>query len=141
MNLNGLTGQIVDAAIHVHTALGPGLLESAYRICLAIELRKRGLKVLIEIPVSFVYEGVEIENAYKIDMLVNDCVIVETKAVSKLNGIHEAQLLSHLRLADKRVGLPLNFHEAHLRDGIRRMVNKFPASAPSASLRPLRPLR
>lgn len=138
MTLNDITGEIVDAAMAVHTALGPGLLESAYRTCLAIELVKRGLKVRTEIPVSFVYEGVEIENAYRIDMLVNDCVIVETKAVSKLIGIHEAQLLSHLRLADKRVGLLLNFHEAHLRDGIRRLVNRMPSSEPPASPRPLR---
>ena len=123
-SINDVSGQIVDAAIRVHRALGPGLLESAYKACLAYELRKRGLSVRTEVPVPLVYDGVELDLAYRIDMLVEESVIVETKAVSKTLPIHQAQLLSQLKLSDRRVGLLINFHVARLRDGITRMVNR-----------------
>jgi len=122
-DLNWITGQIVDSAMRVHSFLGPGLLESAYRTCLAIELRKRGFHVATEVPVSLVYEGVEVECAYRIDVLVNGCVVVESKAIRQLLENHEAQLLSHLKLAGHRVGLLINFHETRLKDGIKRMIN------------------
>lgn len=92
-------------------------------ICLSVELRKRGLHVEREVPVPIIYDGVEVECAYRIDMLVNGCVVVECKAIRQLLDNHEAQLLSHLRLAGHRVGLLINFHETRLKDGIRRMIN------------------
>jgi GxxExxY protein len=138
VQLNNITGEVVDASMKVHTALGPGLLESAYLLFLSVELQKRGLKVVSEVPVKVVYEGVELSCAYRLDLLVNGCVVVELKAVKKLLPVHEAQLLSYLRLGKYPVGLLINFQEAHLRDGIRRFVNNLDPSAPSASLRPLR---
>ena len=107
----------------VHSALGPGLLESAYKACLAHELRKRGLRVVSELALPIVYDGVTIDVGYRIDMLVEDAVVVEAKAVSKAPPIYEAQLLSYLKLSGHRVGLLINFHVLHLKDGIKRLVN------------------
>jgi GxxExxY protein len=123
MNVNELTGEVVDGSIKVHSVLGPGLLESAYETCLEYELRKRGLHVVAQLPVPIVYEGVRLDAGYRIDLLVNDTVVVEVKAVTKLVPVHEAQLLSYLKLSGYRVGLLINFHVLLLRDGIRRMVN------------------
>ena len=117
------SGQVVDAAMRVHSALGPGLMEGASEACLAHELRKRGLRVLVQQPLPVVYDGIRIELGYRADLLVNDAVVVELKAVAKLLPIHEAQLLSYLKLSDLRVGLLINFHVPHLKDGIKRMVN------------------
>ena len=125
MTIDDISGQIVDSAIRVHSALGPGLLENAYRACLANELRKRGLAVRTEVPVPLTYDGVELDVAYRIDLLVAEAVVVETKAIARLLPIHEAQLLSHLKLSDRRVGLLINFHILHLKDGIKRMVNRY----------------
>ena len=124
MELNDITGEIVDAAIKVHTALGPGLLESAYKTCLAYELRQRGLKVETEVAVPIVYDGVIVDVGYRMDLLVEGQVIVECKAASEIIPIFKAQLLSHLKLSDKRVGLLINFHVERLKDSIVRMVNK-----------------
>lgn len=123
MTINETSGQIVDAAIAVHSALGPGLLESAYQACLAHELRKRGLRVRTEVPMPLVYDGISLDLAYRLDMIVEESVVVETKALAKLLPIHEAQLLSYLKLSHHRVGLLINFHVTRLKDGIRRMVN------------------
>ncbi len=123
MNPNEISGQIVDAAMKVHTALGPGLLESAYEGCLAYELRKRGLKVAAQLGLPVVYEGVNIDVGYRIDLLVEDLVIVELKSVDKIAPIHEAQLLTYLKLSGKRLGLLMNFNVVHLKGGIKRMVN------------------
>lgn len=123
LDINACTGQIVDAAIKVHTALGPGLLESAYEVCLTHELRLRGLQVLTQHPVSIGYDGVRIDVGYRIDMLVQGMVIIELKAQRQLLPVHDAQLLSYLKLSGHKVGLMINFHEMHLKDGIRRMVN------------------
>lgn len=114
---------IVDAAITVHSVIGPGLLESAYVACLALELRTRGLNVRSQVPLPIIYGGQQIDVAYRIDLLVEDTVIVEAKAVARLLPVHEAQLLSYLRLSDKRIGFLLNFHVSRMRDGIKRMVN------------------
>ena len=114
---------IVDAAITVHSVIGPGLLESAYVACLALELRARGLNVRSQVPLPIIYGGQQIDVAYRIDLLVEDTVIVEAKAVARLLPVHEAQLLSYLRLSDKRIGFLLNFHVSRMRDGIKRMVN------------------
>ena len=139
MTINEVTGQIVDSAIKVHSALGPGLLESAYQACRAHELRKRGLRVRTEVPVPVVYDGIQLDLAYRLDMLVEESVVVETKAIAKVQPVHEAQLLSHLRLSDRRVGLLINFHVARLRDGIVRLVNElqaFPRRPRKISSRP-----
>lgn len=109
--------------MRVHSALGPGLLESAYRLCLAHELRKRGFAVQLEVPLPITYDGVQIDAGYRIDILVDGAVLVEVKAVMKLHPIHEAQLLSYLKLGGYRVGLLINFHVRQLRNGITRMVN------------------
>ena len=123
MKINDITGHVVDASITVHSALGPGLLESAYKACLVHELRKRGLTVLTEIPVPIVYDGVVVDVGYKMDLLVEDAVIVEVKAISRLSPVHDAQLLSHLVLSGHKVGLLINFHVRFLKHGIRRLVN------------------
>jgi GxxExxY protein len=107
----------------VHTALGPGLLESAYEVCLEYELQKVGMKVERQKALPIVYEAVRLECGYRIDLLVDDTVVVELKAVEELAPIHHAQLLSYLRLAGKKIGLLINFHTEHLRDGIARKVN------------------
>jgi len=124
MKINDISGQVVDAAMKIHTALGPGLLESAYEACLVYELRKRGLKVLSQVELPIVYDSVEIDIGYRLDLLVANAVIVELKAVQQIMPIHEAQLLSYLKLSGYKLGLLINFHVLHLRDGIKRMVNK-----------------
>ena len=123
MSIDDVTGHVIDAGLKVHSTLGPGLLESAYRECLAYELRRRGFKVRTEVTLPVVYEGVRIDLGYRVDLLVEDAVVVEVKAVRKLAPVHEAQLLSYLKLGGYRVGLLLNFHSTRLKDGIKRMVN------------------
>jgi len=130
--LNAITEQIIGAAMDVHRAIGPGLLESAYEACLAFELRERGHRVEQQKPLPVVYKQVKLDCGYRLDMVVNDLVIVEIKAVERLTSVHEAQLLSYLRLMNCRVGLLLNFHCTMLKHGIRRIVNDFPISANSA---------
>jgi GxxExxY protein len=122
MERNEISGAVVDAAMKVHTALGPGLLESAYAACLRHELIKRGLKVASEVPVPVVYDGIKLDAGYKLDLLVEDTVIVELKAIEALAPIHQAQLISYLKLTGKPIGLLINFHSLHLKDGIKRFV-------------------
>jgi GxxExxY protein len=123
--LNAITSLIIDKAILVHSKLGPGLLESVYRTCLTFELRNAGQKVAIEQLVPVCYDGIQMEEGYRLDMLVNDAVIVEIKSVAKLLPVHQAQLLSYLRLLDKRVGLLINFNVPYLVQGIKRLVHNF----------------
>lgn len=123
--INVRSGQVVDAAMKVHSTLGPGLLESAYEACLAYELRKRGLEVHTQLAMPVIYDEVEIDLAYRLDLLVDNVVIVELKTVAKLAPVHEAQLLSYLKLSQHHVGLLINFREAHLKDGIKRLVHRF----------------
>lgn len=123
MKQNELSGQIVDAAIKVHTALGPGLLESAYEACLLFELHKRGIKATSQVELPIQYEAVVIDVGYRLDILVEESVIVELKSVDKVMPIHRAQLLSYLKLSDKRLGLLLNFNVVLMKDGIERIVN------------------
>ena len=113
---------VMDSAMKVHSALGPGLLESAYRACLAHELELRGLDVSQEKPLPVLYEGAEISVGYRIDLLLNQKVIVELKAVEKLLPIHTAQLLSYLKLSGCKLGFLINFNVLHLKDGIKRVV-------------------
>jgi GxxExxY protein len=118
-----LSGHVVDAAICVHRALGPGMLESSYEMCLAYELRTRGLDVLTQVPVPVSYRGVDLGIGYRMDMLAAGELVVELKTVVKLMPVHDAQLLSYLRLSGRRVGLLINFHVSRLKDGIHRIVN------------------
>ena len=123
MDVEQVAQQIVDAAIKVHRALGPGLLESAYQACMAYELRTRGLRVDCEMQLPVVYEGVQIDAGYRIDMLVEDSVIVENKVVEKLLPVHQAQLLSYLKLRRCHLGFLLNWNVPLMKQGIKRMVN------------------
>jgi GxxExxY protein len=122
LGVNHITGLIITSAMKVHSLLGPGLLERAYQVCLAHELRKQGLGVLTEVELPVVYDGEEVELGFRIDLLVEGLVIVEVKCVEVLHRMHQAQLLSYLRLSGKQVGLLINFHVSHLRDGIKRIV-------------------
>jgi len=124
--LNEITEEIISAAMAVHSELGPGLLESAYEACLAFELTKRGLAVERQKSLPITYHGLELDDGYRIDLLVQEEVIVEVKAVGSLAPIHGAQLLSYLRLSGGRVGLLLNFNVERLKDGIQRVANDFP---------------
>jgi GxxExxY protein len=121
--INQVSGIVVNAAMRVHAVLGPGLLESAYQACLAKELQKRGLVVETQVGLPVVYEGEKLDLGYRIDLLVENLVIVEIKSVEAIHPVHEAQLLSYLRLSGKNVGLLINFHVARLKDGIKRMVD------------------
>ena len=122
-SLNELTSSIIAAAIEVHRRLGAGLLESAYEACLMHELRKRKLQALCQVGLPVIYDGVKIEVGYRIDILVEDEVIIELKAVERVVPIHEAQLILYLKLSGKKVGLLINFNVSRLKDGIIRRVN------------------
>ncbi|MCU1310535.1 MAG: NADH:ubiqui oxidoreductase subunit 5 [Candidatus Angelobacter sp.] len=123
MRENEISGIIVNAALKVHTALGPGLLESAYEACLNHELRKAGLKTLTQVPLPLQYDGIKLDVGYRLDLIAEDLVVVEIKAVDSLAPIHTAQLLSYLKLSGKKLGLLVNFHVLHMKDGIKRVVN------------------
>ena len=126
--LNRITESIIGAAIEVHRALGPGLLESAYEACLAFELAERGLNVEQQKSLPVFYREVKLECGYRLDLLVEESVVVEIKAVDRLAPIHSAQLISYLKLSGCKVGLLINFNVRVLKDGIRRLVNDFPDS-------------
>src|ERR1044071_3468922 len=113
---------VITAALKVHSALGPGLLESTYEACLAHELRKIGLKVETQLGLPVIYDGIRLDLGYRIDMLVNDLVVVELKSVEERSRIHIAQVLSYMKLSKKQLGLIINFHVLPLKDGIERLV-------------------
>lgn len=117
-----VAAEIVDAAYKVHRALGPGLLESVHEICLAHELQKRGLRVERQVEVALMYDGVRIDAALRIDLLVEDCVIVELKAVEKHNPLFEAQVLTYLKLTGKQLGFLINFNVELIKQGMKRIV-------------------
>lgn len=125
MQLNDITHAIIGSAMKVHRALGPGLLESAYEACVAYELTKQGFFVERQKPVPVVYEEVKLECGFRADLLVESQVVVELKAKEAFHPIDGAQLLSHLRLLNRQVGLLINFHEIDLKDGIKRVVNNY----------------
>ena len=125
MQANELTDAIIGVAIEVHRRLGPGLLESAYHVCLAYELRKRGFEVEEEKPVPVVYDDVKLECGFRADLVVNGQVVVELKAKSSIHPVDKSQVLSHLRLLNLRFGLLINFHEEKLVDGVSRIVNGY----------------
>ncbi len=122
MDIEEISKIIVNSAIKVHRQLGPGLLESAYQACLAYELTKRGLTVACEVSLPIRYEDLTIETGYRIDMLVENCVIIENKVVDQIHPIHEAQLLTYLKLKGCWLGYILNWNTLKMKDGIRRMV-------------------
>ena len=122
-HINEITGAIVNSSMKVHSILGPGLLESAYQACLAHELRSRSLEVVTQVPLPVVYEGQKLEVGYRIDLLVENRVVVEVKSVEAIHPIHEAQLLSYMRLSGIPVGLLINFNVLRLREGVKRMVD------------------
>ena len=134
-DINNISGQIVDSAIKIHSALGPGLLESAYEGVMLYELRKRGLRVINQVVRPVIYDGIQIDVGYRIDLLVENCVIVELKSVEKMIPLYEAQLLTYLKLSKLNVGLLMNFNVQYMKDGIKRMIHDLD---PSASLRGLR---
>ncbi len=125
MSLNALSSQIIGACIEVRRELGPGLLESAYEECLCYELSRRGLSVARQEPLPVVYKGVRLDCGYQLDVLVEKMIILELKSVDKLLPIHQAQLLTYLRLANLSLGLLINFNVYVLKEGIRRIVNNY----------------
>ncbi|MBL8889734.1 MAG: GxxExxY protein [Planctomycetaceae bacterium] len=124
MTENDIAKIIVDACYKIHTTLGPGLLETVYELILQKELAKRGLSVQRQVPVPIVWEGTEYEEGFRADLIVNDLVIVELKSVEKLAPVHSKQLLTYLRLKDKRLGILVNFGEALIKTGLHRIVNR-----------------
>jgi GxxExxY protein len=126
MHFNDISGAVVDSAMKVHTALGPGLLESVYVACVAHELNQRGFRTGVQLPLPVIYGNVHLDLGFRLDILVENFVVVEIKAIYAINPIHQAQLLTYLKLSHKYLGLLINFNVVHLRDGIRRMVNGVP---------------
>jgi GxxExxY protein len=124
MHENEIARLIVDAAYKVHSTLGPGLLESVYEAALSHEVQQRGLAVFRQVAIPVVYEGMSFDEGFRADLLVQEKVIVELKSVEKVAPVHKKQLLTYLRLADKRLGLLINFGEALIKDGVTRIVNR-----------------
>ncbi|MBD81139.1 MAG: GxxExxY protein [Crocinitomicaceae bacterium] len=124
MDENRISEIVIGCAIKVHKALGPGLLESAYRECLAYELKKESFKIHQEMPMPIIYEDIKLDHGYRMDILVEDKVVLELKTVEAFTPVHEAQLLTYLKLGDYKLGLLLNFHVSKMTRGIKRMVNK-----------------
>ena len=121
--MNEISGRIINCALKVHSAIGPGVSESVYQTCLLHELQKAGLSVQSQVALPVVYGNLRLDSGYRLDLLVADTVIVELKCVEALLPIHKAQLLTYLRLANKPLGLLLNFNVVHLREGIKRVLN------------------
>jgi GxxExxY protein len=132
MEPNEVTAQIVDAAYQIHTGLGPGLLEAVYEVTLAHELRKRGLRVRRQVPVPIEFDGLQFDEGFRMDLLVEESIIVEIKSVEKNHPLHPKQLRTHLVLAKLQLGLALNFGLERMKDGITRIVNGVP-EPPSAT--------
>lgn len=135
MNENEVGEVILGAAIKVNSALGPGLLESAYEACLFHEVSKQGLDVKRQVLLPVYYDGLNLDAGYRLDLVVANCVIVELKAVEKLLTIHTAQLLSYLRLSEMRLGYLLNFNVLRMKDGIKRVVNGLKLSSASSAVK------
>ena len=122
-NIEDIGREIVNAAIKVHRALGPGLLESTYQKCLSYELKQKGFKVDTEVLLPIQYENIKIDAGYRIDMIIGDCIIIENKTVNEFIPIHIAQLLTYLKMKDCRLGFLLNWNVTLMKDGIKRVVN------------------
>ena len=124
-SLNDITSEILDSAIQVHREMGPGLLESVYQNCMIVELEERGLDVAPQSPVPLHYKGIPLDKNYLIDLLVEDEIIVELKAVEMVLPVHEAQILSYLKLTNKRIGILINFNVKLLKSGFKRFINGY----------------
>ena len=124
MDFEAVAREIVDSAIRVHTRVGPGMLESAYEACMEYELGRRSLAVKKQVPVPLRYDDFLLDVGFRLDLLIEDAVVVELKTVQQLLPIHTSQLLSYLRAGDYRLGFLLNFNTVHMRDGIKRVVNR-----------------
>lgn len=122
MKLDQLTHEILNSAFKVHSKLGPGLLESAYRTCLVYELKKKGFFIEEEKPLPLIYDDLKMEYGYRIDILVEHSIVVELKTVESLNDVHVAQVLTYLKLSENKVGLLINFYTKSLKDGIKRII-------------------
>jgi|SRR5215467_6332045 len=133
MQLNEITEKIIGAAMKVHSAVGPGVLESVYRKCVEHELKKLGMEVQSEVKLPVMYDGLALESGYRLDLLVENRVVIELKCVDALLPIHKAQLLTYLQLANKPLGLLLNFNVVHMREGIKRVINNRYVSAAAAT--------
>jgi GxxExxY protein len=131
LEIDQITGEVVDAAFKLHTRLGPGLLESVYEIVLARELERRDLTVERQKPVSFEFDGLRFDDAFRVDLLIEECVVVELKSVETLAPVHSKQILTYLRLLNLPVGLLINFGAATMKEGLHRVVNNYQPS-PSA---------
>src|SRR5690554_4430117 len=125
MKINAITGKIVDTAYKLHSALGPGLLESVYEKCLAMDLRDNGLEVRSQVDVPLKYKSLAFETGYRLDLLVENAVIIEIKSVENLAPVHFSQLITYLKVYDKPVGFLINFNSKSLKDGLHRLVNNF----------------
>jgi len=123
VELNSLSRVIIGCAIKVHKELGPGLLESAYQECLLYELRKAGLKVVKEKPMPIIYDEIKLDHGYRIDILVENRVVIELKTVEQLNDVHTAQVLTYMKLGNYKLGLLMNFNVKLLKNGIKRFIN------------------
>lgn len=123
MHENDISYKIIGAAMKIHSELGPGLFESVYEATLAFELKELGLDVKTQIGIPLVYKEIKFEQGFRLDILVENKVIIEIKSVEKLAAVHYKQLLTYLRLSEKKLGLLINFNEVHLKDGIKRIVN------------------
>ncbi len=136
LEIDEITGQVVDAAFKLHTHFGPGLLESVYELVLARELEQRGLMVERQKPVSFEFDGLQFEDAFRVDLLVEGCVVVELKSVETLAPVHSKQVLTYIRLLNLPVGLLINFGAATMKEGLQRVVNNYrPSSSAPPRLR------
>ena len=124
MDFESIAREIVDTAIRVHTRLGPGMLEAAYEACVEYELGKRSYHVKKQVPMPLRYDDLVLDIGYRLDLVVEDAVVIELKSVQQLLPVHKAQLLSYLRAGDYRMGFLLNFNTLHMRDGIKRVVNR-----------------
>ena len=124
MDVEPIAREIVDTAIRVHTRLGPGMLESAYEACIEYELGKRSLAVKKQVPMPLRYDDLALDIGYRLDLVVENAVVIELKTIQQLLPVHTAQLLSYLRAGDFRIGFLLNFNTVHMRDGIKRVVNR-----------------
>lgn len=124
MDVEPIAREIVDTAIRVHTRLGPGMLESAYEACIEYELGKRSLAVKKQVPMPLRYDDLALDIGYRLDLVVENAVVIELKTIQQLLLVHTAQLLSYLRAGDFRIGFLLNFNTVHMRDGIKRVVNR-----------------
>jgi GxxExxY protein len=127
---NALTEKIIGAAIEVHRHLGPGLLESIYEECLCYELSQLGLRFKRQVYLPITYKGLKLESAYKMDLVVEDAIVVEIKATEQVSPVHHSQLLTYLKCADKRLGLLINFNVPILKNGLKRVVNQYSGASP-----------